>query len=96
MLARSNPLDKQGIVARLAELQRALPLAIVIVVLLYEAAFEFVFQDRIGSSTRFALEVFVFGALGALVTWVTLEWVRRSPTFPRPSNSCSRTMKPPN
>ncbi len=77
MLARTNPLNKQGVVVRLAQLQRALPLAIVTVVLLYEAAFEFVFLDRIGSSTRFALEVFIFGALGAVVTWITLEWVRR-------------------
>lgn len=77
MLARTNPLDKQGVVARLVQLQRALPLAIVTVVLLYEAAFEFVLLDRIESSTRFVLEVFVFGVLGALVTWVTLEWVRR-------------------
>lgn len=61
----------------LVRLQRALPVAIVGAVVLYELAFEFLFADRVAVGVRFFLEVVVFGFAGALVTWVTLEWLRR-------------------
>lgn len=61
----------------LVRLQRALPPAIVLAVVIYELAFEFLFADRDVQGVRFFLEVLVFGFAGALVTWVTLEWLRR-------------------
>lgn len=76
VLDRTNPLEKDNVVARLVQLQRALPIAIVIVVLVYELLAELVF-NQIGASFRFGIELLVFGAFGATVTWVTLEWIRR-------------------
>jgi signal transduction histidine kinase len=43
----------------------------------YELLFEFLFAESIVAGARFFLEVLVFGGVGALVTWVTLEWLRR-------------------
>ena len=60
---------------RLVRLQRVLPLAIVVAVVLYEIAFELLFAEHIAAGVRFVLEVLVFGVAGALVAWVTLAWL---------------------
>ncbi len=75
-LGGKNP-DSVNLKTRLAWLQRALPLAIILAVLAYEIPFELLWHDRIEGSTRFIIEILFFGLFGALVTWWSLNWVRR-------------------
>lgn len=77
MLARTNLLEKPSVLEHLAQIQRVLPPAIVLAVLLYESIFEFVLADRVAGGVRFGIELLVFGFAGALVSWIVLEWIRR-------------------
>jgi PAS domain S-box-containing protein len=61
----------------LAWLQRALPLAIIAAVTLYEVIFELQFRDLLDPYVRFVLEMAIFAFLGAVVVWLALEWVQR-------------------
>ncbi len=69
--------DPTSLSARLGRLQRALPAAIILVVLAYEISFEFVLHDLVPSGARFAIEILIFGVFGAAVTWFALGWVQR-------------------
>lgn len=63
--------------ARVRLLQRVLPLAIILVVMVYEIVFELLLQDSLPRGARFAIETLIFGIFGAGVTWFALEWVLR-------------------
>jgi PAS domain S-box-containing protein len=62
---------------RVGRLQRALPPAIILIVLVYEIIFEFMLHDVVPSSARFGIEILIFGFFGAGVTWFALEWVQQ-------------------
>lgn len=77
LLKKTNPLDQPDALAYLGWLQRVLPIAIISAVVVYEILFEWLFAERVPSQVRFGIEVLVFGAFGAGVTWIVLEWIRR-------------------
>lgn len=72
-----NSQDPMSLRTRLAWLQRALPLGIVLIVLIYEIVFEFLLHDVMPGGARFVIEILIFGIFGAAVTWFALEWVQR-------------------
>lgn len=76
-LPNEPSLAHSGAVKQLRQLKRILPPAIFVTVLGYELIFEFFLAEHIVSILRFFLEVAIFGGVGALVTWFTLEWLRR-------------------
>lgn len=69
--------DKNRLISSLALLQRLMPIAIIVSVLVYEVTFEVLLHEWIGVWPRIALEITVFGFAGAGVVWLALEWVRR-------------------
>lgn len=69
--------DMTSLRVRVGRLQRALPLAIILIVLAYEFLLEFVLREIVPAGARFAIEILVFGLFGAAVTWAALEWVLR-------------------
>lgn len=66
----------QRIGERLDLLERALPFAIVISVLVYEIFTEFLLHDFIPDWINFAINNLIFGVFGAFVTIIVLEWLR--------------------
>jgi PAS domain S-box-containing protein len=76
IIQRTRQIPTHKIGDRLDWLERALPFAIVISVLVYEILTEFVLQDFIPDWINFALNNLIFGVFGAFVTIMTLEWLR--------------------
>lgn len=62
---------------RVSWLQRALPLSIILIVLIYEIVFEYLLHDIMPGGARFVIEILIFGIIGAAITWFALEWVQR-------------------
>ncbi|MGB8647241.1 MAG: ATP-binding protein [Anaerolineae bacterium] len=76
LLGGQDP-DKSNLLIRLRWLQRALPVAIVLAVLVYELPTEILWHDAIPAAWRVFFEISFFGLFGAVVTWLALEWVHR-------------------
>lgn len=69
--------DRNRLIGSLALLQRVIPIAIILSVLAYEVTFEVLLHQWIGVWPRIALEITIFGVVGAGIVWLALEWVRR-------------------
>lgn len=76
ILGRMMRVSLQTVGDRLDLLERLLPFAIIIVVLLYNIIFEFVLEESIPPLVRFVADNLIFGIFGAFVTLVVLEWLR--------------------
>jgi PAS domain S-box-containing protein len=76
VLRRTNPASSETLGERFDLLERTLPFAIVFFVLLYNILFTFALDDAIPAVVRFAIDNLIFGILGALVTIISLEWLR--------------------
>ncbi len=73
---RTSQISMQKSGERLDFLERVLPFAIVISVLIYEILTEFVLSNFIPDWINFALNNLIFGIFGAFVTIIVLEWLR--------------------
>lgn len=72
-----EPFAEHLLDSRLRWLQLSLPVGILVAVAAYEIIFELVFHDRVAPWLRFSLEILVFGAVGAVIVYLALMWVRR-------------------
>lgn len=77
LLTSETELDRTRLSVRLAALQRALPIGILLAVLLYELGVEILLHALIPPWLHIALELLIFGFFGAAVTWFSLAWVRQ-------------------
>ncbi|MFN8495291.1 MAG: sensor histidine kinase [Caldilineaceae bacterium] len=70
-------LDDRGfnVQRQLSFLQWTLPILLFLIVVSDEA-YEFIFDDSPLWSKVFAVEVFIFGILGPIVVWFTLDWIK--------------------
>lgn len=76
VLSRMRRISQESVGGRLDLLERTLPFAIVIFVLIYNIVFVLVFEDVIPSLVRFVVDNLIFGIFGAFVTILVLEWLR--------------------
>ena len=75
--ARNEGTNPPSVRARLVWLQLVLPAAIILGVLAYVSAFEFVFADRVTAWLSATVEFLFFGLFGALMIFFALQWLRR-------------------
>lgn len=76
ILSRTTRISPQTIGDRLDLLERVLPFAIVLFVLLYNIVFGFLLDDTVPPLVRFVVDNLIFGIFGAFVTLLVLEWLR--------------------
>lgn len=62
---------------RVGVVQWALPTLIVLFVILYQTWFVDWMHEHIGQNAHYIMELFLYGAVGPLVTFFVLAWIRR-------------------